>query len=393
MTDSFAAAGPRLSLAREVAAWLAENAPEFELPGDRDLSPFAALTEDAEREHVALARRWQARKHEGGWAAMTLSPELGGRGMTRADEVVFTDEESRYHLPTHIYEVTTRMVLPTIAHWAPEKRSTIDAMVSGEHLWCQLFSEPEVGSDLASLRTRAVRLEDGRWQLSGQKVWTSWAFFADRGYLLARTGGAERYHDLTAFEVDMSSPGITVRRLRQVTGASTFNEVFLDDVVVPADAVIGQVGMGWQVAMTTLMNERLAVGADQIPYAELRAEAVRRGLIDDPVVLAALGDICARHRIVEQLRFRMLESVARGVDPGPEGSAAKLFLAESVVAAAELARRIIGADLMTYGRWSEFALAASGIKIAGGTDEIQKNIIADRMLGLPRPGAPSAATS
>jgi alkylation response protein AidB-like acyl-CoA dehydrogenase len=177
---------------------------------------------------------------------------------------------------------------------------------------------------------------------------------------------------------------VSVRRIRQATGASTFNEVFLDQVRLPAHAPIGPVGRGWAVAVTTLMNERLAVGADQIPYDELRAEASRRGRLGEPDIAAGLGAIRARRIVVEALREQMVRSVRRGADPGPEGSAAKLFLAQSVREAARFARRLVGPAILVDDRWSQLALAWPGIKNAGGTDEIQKTIIADRILGLPK---------
>lgn len=333
---------------------------------------------------LAQGRRWQAHKASHGWAGLSLPASLGGRGLTRAADVAFWDEESRYRLPTHLFEVTTRMVLPTLAHWAPQQRDLIRRLVAGEHLWCQLFSEPEVGSDLAALRTRATRREDGSWVISGQKVWTSWAHLADRGYLLARTSDEGRHAGLTAFAVDMTAPGVIVRPILQATGAATFNEVFLDDVVLSADATIGPPGAGWAVAMTTLMNERLAVGADQIPYDALREAAATHGLLDDAEIAAALGGVRARRRIVEQLRQRILHTVSQGADPGPEGSTAKLYLADSVRIAAGLARTILGADLAVESPMSRFALSWPGIKNAGGTDEIQKSIVADRVLRLPR---------
>ncbi|GAA1017681.1 acyl-CoA dehydrogenase [Acrocarpospora pleiomorpha] len=371
------------ALRAEAATWLREHAPRFEPAGPGPLSPFEVVDEAEEPALVELARRWQRHKFEAGWAALSLPPELGGRGLSRADDVMFTDEEARFHVPTHVLEVTTRMVLPTLVHWSPEKRASIEGIISGRDMWCQLFSEPDAGSDLAALRTRATRRTDGTWTVTGQKVWTSWAHLAQRGYLLARTG-ADGHGGLTAFELDMAAPGVSIRRIRQATGASTFNEVFLDQVPLPAEAPIGPVGQGWAVAMTTLMNERLAVGADQIPYDELRAEAVRRGLLNQPDVAAALGALRARRIVLEQLRQQMVRSVRRGGDPGPEGSAAKLFLAESVFEAARFARRLVGGDLVVDDRWSRLALAWPGIKNAGGTDEIQKTIIANRILGLPK---------
>lgn len=363
--------------------WLDDVGREFAARDAHSFSPFTAMPPEEESAFLARSREWQAIKHAAGWSGLSLATELGGQGLGRAEETVFSELEGRIGLPTHVLEVTLGMVLPTLVRWSPHRTAAIAQMVAGRSVWCQLFSEPAAGSDLASIRTSATQTPDGTWRVSGQKVWTSWAHFADRGYLLARTGGT-RYHDLTAFEVDMAAPGVTVRRLAQVTGASTFNEVFLDDVELPADAVIGEVGSGWAVAMTTLMNERLAVGAEQLPYSQLRAEAARRGMLDDGVVRAALGDVLVRRRVVEQLRRRMLESVARGGDPGPEGSAGKLFLAESVVATASAVRQVVGRSAAFLDEWSEFALASPGIKIAGGTDEIQKNIIADRILGLPR---------
>jgi alkylation response protein AidB-like acyl-CoA dehydrogenase len=372
-------------VAAEAAAWLAEHAPAYELPGPEPFSHFDLVTAEEEREQVAAGRRWLAHKAAHGWAAPSLPPGLGGRGLSRADDVAFWDAESRYRLPTYQFEVTTRMVLPTLVHWAPERTGEIGRLVRGEELWCQLFSEPGAGSDLAAIRTRAEPTAGGGWRVTGQKVWTSWAHLADRGYLLARTGG-EGHAGLSAFTIDMRAPGVTVRPIVQATGAATFNEVFLDEVA--ADGVLGPPGAGWAVAMTTLMNERLAVGADQVPFARLRDEAAARGLLADPEVAAALGAVRARRVVVEQLRARILDAVRRGEDPGPEGSVAKLFLADSVRAAAEAARLILGPELAVESPLSRFALAWPGIKNAGGTDEIQKTIVADRVLRLPREGRP-----
>lgn len=365
------------------AAWLREHAPAFEMSGPVPYSPFEPMAPAAERALLDHGRRWQAHKAGHGWAALSLPPALGGRGLSRAADVRFWDEESHYHLPTHLFEVTTRMVLPTLVGWAPEKAAEIGRLVTGEDLWCQLFSEPEAGSDLAAIRTRARRTADGGWQVRGQKTWTSWAHLADRGYLLARTGG-EGHPGLSAFTIDMRAPGVSVRPITQATGAATFNEVFLDDVVLPPDACLGPPGSGWAVAMTTLMNERLAVGPDQIPFEPLRDEAAARGLLGDPEVAAALGGVRARRIIVEQLRRRIVHAVESGADPGPEGSVAKLYLADGVRAAAAVGRLLQGPDLAVESPLSRFSLAWPGIKNAGGTDEIQKSIVADRVLRLPR---------
>jgi len=365
------------------AAWLEEHAPAHELSGPEPFSHFDLMSPQEERALVDAGRRWQAHKASHGWAAPSLPPALGGRGWSRAADVAFWDAESRYRLPTQQFEVTTRMVLPTLVHWSPEKVEDIARLVRGEELWCQLFSEPDAGSDLAAIRTRAEPAADSGWRVSGQKVWTSWAHLADRGYLLARTG-APGHRGLSAFVIDMRAPGVTVRPIVQATGAATFNEVFLDDVVLPAEAALGPPGSGWAVAMTTLMNERLAVGADQIPFLRLREEAERRGLLGDGEVMAALGEVRARRIVVEQLRQRILEAVSRGADPGPEGSVAKLYLADSVRVAARAARLILGPELAEESPLSRFALAWPGIKNAGGTDEIQKTILADRVLRLPR---------
>lgn len=377
--------GPRrdADVGPAAAAWLREHAPAFEVPGPVPYSPFEPMAPEEEHALLGLGRRWQAHKARHGWAALSLPPELGGRGLSRAADVRFWDEESRYHLPTHLFEVTTRMVLPTLVQWAPRKADDIARLVSGEQLWCQLFSEPDAGSDLAALRTRASRTRDGGWRIRGQKTWTSWAHLADRGYLLARTGG-QGHGGLSAFTIDMRAPGVSVRPITQATGATTFNEVFLDDVVLRPDACLGPPGSGWAVALTTLMNERLAVGSDQIPFEPLRAEAAARGLLGDPEVAAALGDVRARRVIVEQLRQRIVHAVSSGADPGPEGSVAKLYLADGVRAAAVAARLVQGPDLALESPLSRLSLAWPGIKNAGGTDEIQKSILADRVLRLPR---------
>jgi alkylation response protein AidB-like acyl-CoA dehydrogenase len=218
-------------------------------------------------------------------------------------------------------------------------------------------------------------------------VWTSYAQFADFGYLLARTGEEPRHRGLTAFVVDMRTPGITVEPLRQATGASTFNEVFLDDVVLPESALLGAVGQGWQVAMTTLMNERYALEPSDVPAAPLKALVEQVGAQADPTVRRGTAQTYTYQTILNVLQVRLLTAAAEGREPGPEGSVTKLLTTRGQAAAADTALLALGEEALLDNVWTEFALGSLGLRIGGGTDEILKNIIAERVLGLPREGA------
>jgi alkylation response protein AidB-like acyl-CoA dehydrogenase len=296
------------------------------------------------------------------------------------------------------FSIGLGMVGPTILAYGSEaaRDDYLSAIFRADVIACQLFSEPEAGSDLANVASRAVRDGDG-WVLDGHKVWTSNAHLSDVGEIICRTNpDVPKHRGLTAFLVDMRSPGVTVRPLRQLTGGSAFSEVFLEGVRVPDERRLGDVDDGWRVALATLTNERAAIGvglAGGNAYVELErvAETIRRaGRAGDSVVRDRFGDLCVRLRVADHLGRQAMSAVRAGQQPGPELSLAKLATSSNLVATAELMADVLGpqvaADTGSWGTyaWSEFLLAVPGVRIGGGTDEIQRNIIAERVLGLPK---------
>jgi alkylation response protein AidB-like acyl-CoA dehydrogenase len=281
---------------------------------------------------------------------------------------------------------------PTIMIWGtPEQKERFLApIVTAEEIWCQGFSEPEAGSDLASLKTRAVK-ENGHWRITGQKVWTSGAQYSKWCMLVARTDSEVAKHKgLTYFLMDMEQDSIQVRPLRQITGEAEFNELFIEDAKVPDEHVLGGVGNGWKVALTTLMNERaglaffLQVRLRQV-LDEVVAEAAARGLMDDPVVADRLGELHLKAEVLRLTAYRGLTQVERYGQPGPEGSLTKWMWSETNQQLTQLAAELLGPEAVQAGtRWSYELLRARGNTIEGGTTEILKNIVAERVLGLPK---------
>jgi alkylation response protein AidB-like acyl-CoA dehydrogenase len=299
--------------------------------------------------------------------------------------------------------ISLGMVAPTILTHAiePIRRRYLAALYRGDLIGCQLFSEPGAGSDLAGISTRAIRDGD-HWIVEGQKVWTSGAHYSDIGLLLARTSPGPRHRNLTAFVVDMAAPGVDVRPLRQMTGGAAFNEVFLSDVTVPDDHRLGEVDGGWTVALTTLMHERNSVGgagggAGILSTARLIATARQFGLDRDPVARQALASVYTRLAVARYTRLRSEARRRSGMPPGPEGSIAKLAHTQNLAAVADLMTRFLGprliADSGEWGTWAwhEFVLGVPGFRLGGGTDEIQRNILAERVLGLPKDPPPATA--
>jgi alkylation response protein AidB-like acyl-CoA dehydrogenase len=372
----------------EVAPWMAAHASRFgpAVPRSRG---------DDTPEGVAAARAWQRELDEGGWGAVTWPVEHGGRGYGPAEARVVREEEARYDVPAGMLNVAIAMVGPTVlAHGTPEQqRRFLPAIRRGEQVWCQLFSEPDAGSDLASLRTRAVRGDDG-WTVTGQKVWTSGAHFADWGILLARTDPASRRHaGITYFVVDMRSPGVEVRPLVQINRATHFNEVFLHDVRLPADSVLGEVGDGWSVARTTLGAERMMIGGmNVLDRVRGLIEAARRsGRSCDPVVRDALADVYIKASLVTFTGDRVRNATRLGGRIGPEASILKLSLSRLMEQAGDVATRALGADGLLagegpdgYGPLQDMFLSQWSTRIGGGTEQIQRNLIGERALGLPR---------
>ncbi|MDZ7676836.1 MAG: acyl-CoA dehydrogenase family protein [Acidimicrobiales bacterium] len=372
----------------EVRPWMEEHAARFG-PGDGQHQ-----MRDTE-ERVEACRAWQAELDAGGWGAPTWPVEWGGRGYGSTEARVVRQEELRFAVPTGSFFVAIAMVGPTIMeHGTSEQQERfLTAMRGGEHVWCQLFSEPDAGSDLASLRTRAVRDGD-EWVVNGQKVWTSGARFADWGILLARTDpDSDRHDGITYFLVDMKTPGIEVRPLVQINRAAHFNEVYLSDVRIPADHVLGEVGDGWSVARTTLGAERMSIGSINVHDRVERvvAAAQRLGRVDDPTVRDALMDAWIRSSVLTFTGDRVMEKMRTGGRVGPEASVLKLGLSQMMGRLGELAMEVSGAEGLLegegpegYGNLQDMFLGQWSSRIGGGTEQIQRNLIGERALGLPR---------
>ena len=371
----------------------------------------AFLTEHAGARGDGLdaARAWQARLYEAGLVGVAWPESAGGWGGTLMQQAIVDQETARLGLPALINLIGIGMCGPTvIAHGSDDQRSRyLTRLLRADDLWCQLFSEPEAGSDLAALRTRAVRDGDG-WRINGQKVWTTLAHVADYGILLTRTDpDVPKHRGLTMFVIDMRAPGVTVRPLRQMNGESHFNEVFFDDVAVPDTERLGDPGDGWRVALTTLMSERLSLGGGGTgvgpkPEGVARHVAVRLGnLTPDRQALARqqLGRGFVAALGARYTGYRQLSKLSRGELPGPEASAGKLSGTRSARDLADLAVRVLGGDAPAAttgdgdGAWQNAQAVLPGMAIAGGSDQVLRNIIGERVLGLPaEPRADKAVT-
>jgi alkylation response protein AidB-like acyl-CoA dehydrogenase len=337
---------------------------------------------------AAPYRRWQRRLADAGLVGVTWPKEYGGGGLGPVEELIAAEELMAAGCAHIIDHIAIGELGPTIIAYGTEeqKQRYVGPMLSGDEGWCQLFSEPAAGSDLAGLQARARRTETG-WRLSGQKVWTTLAHEADYGLLLARTDpDLPKHRGLTMFIVDMRAPGVTVRPLRLMSGPAPFNEVFFDDVELPSDAVLGPVDGGWGVALTTLMFERLMALAAFEMLAP-KPEALLAPLVDAP----GIDDRHVRRRIAEltvdrlSLRFsgyRALSAIQGGKVPGPEAGLGKIGVMEAGRKAAELIAEVLGPDAL-QGEWGELAAEMPGMRSAGGTEEILRNTIGERVLGLP----------
>ncbi len=345
------------------------------------------------------AKDWQARKHSAGFAGITWPQEWGGRGGSPIEQVIYNQEEAAYAVPRGFFEIGLGMCIPTVCGWgtAEQRQRFAPPALAGSESWCQLLSEPAGGSDLAGLRTRAERSGDD-WIINGQKIWTSGAHYSDYGILVARSDpGMPKHKGLTFFFLSMKTPGVDIRPIRQISGHSHFNEVFFTDVRIPDSQRLGAVGAGWQVALTTLMNERLAVGDAPGPdFREIFDLARRIELDDGPAIRnAAVRDQLAQWYVKTQglkyTRFRTMTRLSRGETPGPEASIGKLVGASKLQEIAAF-----GMDLMEMGGiisdpsvmpaealFQQALLYSPALRIAGGSDEILRNIIAERVLGLP----------
>jgi alkylation response protein AidB-like acyl-CoA dehydrogenase len=367
----------------DLRAWLEANH-----PGEEPSS-------DAER--FAFRRRWQRKVYEAGWAGISWPKAYGGRGATLVEQAIWGEEIARARAPRLANLIGLSMAGPTIiAHGTEaQKARYLPGILSSEDIWCQGFSEPESGSDLASLKTRAVRHGD-RWLVNGQKVWTSLAHFARYCILIARTGpAAPKHKGLTYFILDMEQPGVEVRPLVQITGESEFNELFLVDACIPHENMLGAEGDGWKVTITTLMHERatlmFAVQAQlRIELGQLfeRARTTHRNggvAAHDPIVRDKLAQLYTEIEIMRLNAYRNLASELKHGTPGPEGSVGKWMWADVSQRLTELALDIAGPRAqLADGEWTYRYLRARARSIEGGTTEIVKNIVAERVLGLPR---------
>jgi acyl-CoA dehydrogenase len=380
----------------EARAWLDANAkPKIK----REASD--PLDERSDPAAMKRAREWQKTKADQGYARITWPKGMGGIGGTPMQSIIFGQEESKYDVPTGAaFAIGLGMCIPTVMAYCGDetKARYVKPAVEGQEIWCQLFSEPAGGSDVAALRTKAEK--DGDiWTINGSKIWTTGAQFSDYGLLLTRTdSNVPKHKGLTMFHLSMKTPGVEVRPIKQASGASGFNEIFFTDVKIPDSQRVGEVGQGWQVALTTLMHERLAVGGGQgggLDVPQLVALARELELEDGPAIKNAavrekIADWYVRSAGLKYTTLRTMTALSRGQQPGPEASIAKIVVASKLQDLSAFAMELegeagvtTGEDAPMHGAFQAGWLGAPGLRIAGGTDEILRNIIAERVLGLP----------
>ncbi len=379
--------GQELAFRDELRRWLADNPPDPE--------PAGGGEDDA---NYAWRRAWQRRLYDGGWAAPHWPAEYGGRGATLTQSAIYFEELGRAGVPLPANVLGLLLGGPTLMVWGTDeqKERYLAPILSGEEIWCQGFSEPDAGSDLAALKTRAVQDGDD-WVVTGQKVWTSGAQHSKWCMLVARTDpGVPKHKGLTYFLMDMEQDEVQVRPLRQITGEAEFNELFIEEARIPGQNVVGGVGNGWKVALTTLMNERAGLGfALQIRLRKLLDEvlgvAAERGLLQDALYADALAELHVRCEAIRLLAWKGLTDVEKYGQPGPEGSLVKWLWSDTNQRLTQLAADVVGPEVLTAGTsWSYELLRARGNTIEGGTTEVLKNIVAERVLGLPRLKAAAA---
>ena len=366
----------------QVKAWLQDH---------REQAP-SAKGDTSDPSWIDARRAWQRQLAEGGLAGVTWPKEFGGQGLGPIEQVITNQEVAEARVPGILDVIGLGMMGPClIAHGSEEqKQRYLGPMLHGDEVWCQLFSEPAAGSDLAAVQTRAVLREDGSYALSGQKVWTTYAQFASFGMLLARTDPDKHKHKgLTMFVIPMDAEGVTVRGLRQISGEAEFNEVFLDEVVVPAENVVGGVDNGWGTALTVLMFERLTIGlgsegfgyrGDRFaqPFAADPAAAA------DPEVRQRLGELSTELLAVRFQGYRTLTALSKGQIPGPESGMAKITTVNAAIAAGELLADVLGPEALDEdSEWAYMISFLPGLKSAGGTEAILRNTVGERVLGLP----------
>ncbi len=373
----------------DISAWLATAAADYREP---------VIGGDG----VARAKAWQTIKYSAGYVGITWPKALGGQGATPMQQIIFNQEESKYHVPTGLYAIGLGMCIPTVfTHGQPEAVARyLEPAMRGDEVWCQLFSEPSAGSDLAGIRTKAERDGDD-WVINGQKVWTSGAQHSDFGIVVTRTDpSAPKHKGLTMFIVNMKDPGIEVRPIKQMAGSSEFNEVFFTDVRVNDSHRLGEVGDGWKVSLTTLMHERVAVGGKPATAPGVRemielAKAIdteEGNALEQSHVRQKIADVYIQDRGIALTRMRTISALSSGRTPGPESSISKVVVAKMMQDMGSFAADMAeGAGLIQgdqdalphLAKLQQTYLYSAGLRIAGGTDEILRNIIAERVLGLP----------
>lgn len=372
---------------QEAADWLKANVPsKQELEG---------------MDEIEAAKFWQKKKYDAGWACITWNKEFGGIGATAIQSVIWNQEESKYDVPQGVFQIGQGMAAPTLMTWGqPDHHERyLPKLASGEEIWCQLFSEPAGGSDLAALRTKAEKDGDD-WIINGQKIWTSGAHYSDYGILVVRTDpNVAKHKGLSYFFLDMKSPGVEIKPIKQLTGGAGFNEVYFTDVRIPDSQRLGEVGQGWQVALTTLMNERAAIGGGgggvnvDLAY-KIASEVMIDGktATQDSAVRAKLANWYVQESGLKFTGYRSMTALSKGTTPGPENSIGKLVGAPKNQ---EMASFCMDLMEMNGAIWDEELskeaglvqmsyMGSPGLRIAGGTDEIMANIIAERVLGLPQ---------
>ena len=381
----------------EVREWIATNAPSH-LAEPLSSSTFGG-TNTGDEDPLEAAKRWQKVKADAGWACINWPKDYGGRDATPIQNVIWREEEGVYGKLTGAFIIGQGMCGPTLMAYASEeqKERLLPKLASGEEVWCQLFSEPHGGSDLAGLRTRAEQDGDD-WVINGQKIWTSGAHYSDYGILITRTDSSVAKHKgLTMFWLDMKSPGVDIRPIKQVNGQSGFNEVYFDDVRIPDSQRLGGVGDGWRVSLTTLMNERLAIGgsiATGVPELQELVDALpldNGRAVDNPAVRSKLADWHAKAAGLRNTAARSLSALSKGEVPGPENSIGKLVAGGMMQDIAKYAIDLQGPGALIVdpaiaegnARFQAMLLRSPAVRIEGGTDQILRNIIAERVLGLP----------
>jgi hypothetical protein len=376
--------------------WVEANAPK-EMHDELSQSSLGRIRLK-NKDMVEVGKDWQKKKAEAGWACLSWPKEYGGRGASPIEKVIWQQEEGVYGKLTQPFQIGEGMCGPTVMAFGSEegKRERLPKLASGEEIWCQLFSEPAGGSDVAGLRTRAEKKGDD-WIVNGQKIWTSGAHYSDWGLLITRTDpNVPKHKGLTMFYLDMKSPGVEVKPIKQANGMQEFNEVFFTDVKIPDNQRLGAVGDGWNVSLTTLMNERASIGArlaTGLPevFAFCNDLMTADGpAIEDRNVRSKLAEWAVKNNGLKYTSYRTMSALSKGERPGPENSIGKLvsgtMLQDIATFAMDLqgaAGALAGNDAEAAGQFQQMLMSSPSMRIAGGTDEILRNIIAERVLGLP----------